>query len=62
MEVASALRSRGLDVPVVSVVHGLGQRTVFSRDIEELIRILNTSELTNLMRNTLYMGVREYGG
>ncbi len=61
LEIASALKSRGVDVPVISVVHGLGQRTVFSRDIEELTRILSTSELTNLMRNTLYMGVREYG-
>ncbi|WP_367834529.1 hypothetical protein [Vulcanisaeta sp. JCM 16159] len=60
-EVATALKSRGVDTPVISVVHGLGQRTVFSRDINELIRILSTGELTNLARNTIYMGVREYG-
>ena len=61
IEVATALKSRELDVPVVSVIHGLGQRTVFSRDINELIRILSTSELVEIVRSTMYMGVREYG-
>ena len=61
IEVATTLKSRGLDIPVVSVVHGLGQRTVFSRDVAELIRMLSTSEPTEMARSTMYMGVREYG-
>ncbi len=62
IEVATALKSRGLNTPVISVVHGLGQRTVFSRDIAELIRMLSTSEPMEMARSTIYMGVREYGG
>ncbi len=54
------MKSRGIDTPVISVIHGLGQRTVFSKDINELIRIINASDPANLARSTVYMGVREY--
>ncbi len=46
---------------MVSVVHGLGQRTVYSRDVAKLIKIINDSQPWDLTKSTMYMGVREYG-
>ncbi|WP_069807663.1 transketolase C-terminal domain-containing protein [Vulcanisaeta thermophila] len=58
-EVVAAMYSQGVSVPVVSVVHGISQRTIFIEDLYELIRELVEFKNTGYFpRRTMFMGLR----
>jgi len=57
-DVATALYSYGLDVPGISVIHGIGQRTVYVRDVVEIFRYLRKVERRGVHVKTIYMGLR----
>ncbi|PLC64979.1 ferredoxin oxidoreductase [Vulcanisaeta sp. EB80] len=58
LEIATALKLEGIDVRVISAIHGLGQRTVYARDVYE---VLKSSHHDGIQESRVYLGVREYG-
>ncbi len=58
-DVVSALYSRGVDKPVVSVVHGISQRTMLVDDFYNLYKMLDEYARTGeYPRKTIFMGLR----
>ncbi|MFP3216805.1 MAG: ferredoxin oxidoreductase [Vulcanisaeta sp.] len=58
-DVISALYSRGIEKPVVSVVHGISQRTMFVEDFYNLYKMLDEySKTGKYPRSTIFMGLR----
>ena len=58
LEIATALKLEGIDARVISAIHGLGQRTVYARDVYE---VLKSSHHDGIQESRVYLGVREYG-
>jgi pyruvate ferredoxin oxidoreductase alpha subunit len=58
-DVLSALYSKGVDVPLVSVVHGISQRTIFVDDLYNLYKMLDEYARTGeYPKGTIFMGLR----
>ncbi|ADN51309.1 pyruvate flavodoxin/ferredoxin oxidoreductase [Vulcanisaeta distributa] len=58
-DVVSALYSRGVDKPVISVVHGISQRTMLVDDFYNLYKMLDEYAKTGeYPRKTIFMGLR----
>lgn len=58
-DVYVALRMSGFDKPVVSVIHGLSQRTMFIRDFYELYyKLRDIANTGNAPRESIFMGLR----
>jgi pyruvate ferredoxin oxidoreductase alpha subunit len=58
-DVISALYSRGIEKPVVSVVHGISQRTMFVEDFYNLYKMLDEySKTGKYPGSTIFMGLR----
>ncbi len=59
-DVAVSLATRGVHVPMVSFVHGLGGRDIFVRDVVEMFRILaDYARKGRSATTTIFFGVRE---
>jgi pyruvate ferredoxin oxidoreductase alpha subunit len=58
LEIATALKLEGISAKVVSAIHGLGQRTVYSRDVYEVLKLAQNDKIQG---GKVYLGVREYG-
>ena len=58
LEIATALKLEGISAKVVSAIHGLGQRTVYSRDVYEVLKMAQNDKIQG---GKVYLGVREYG-
>ncbi|KUO93916.1 MAG: hypothetical protein AT717_02430 [Vulcanisaeta sp. CIS_19] len=54
----STLEDPRIDARVISAIHGLGQRTVYARDVYE---VLKSSHHDGIQESRVYLGVREYG-
>ena len=58
-DIVNALVSRGIHVPGISVVHGVGQRTMYVRDFVELgERAVNMFKEGKVPRETIFLGLR----
>ena len=58
-DVISALYSRGIEKPVVSVVHGISQRTMYIEDFYNLYKMLDEySKTGKYPGSTIFMGLR----
>jgi len=58
-DVYIALREAGVDKPIVSVIHGISQRTMYIRDFYELYyKLRDIASTGNVPRESLYMGLR----
>ncbi len=59
-EVATALALRGIRLPMVSFVHGLGGRDIFADDVVKMFKILmEHASRGESARRTYFIGVRE---
>ena len=59
-EVAAALALRGIRLPMVSFVHGLGGRDIFAEDVVKMFKILmEHASRGESARRTYFIGVRE---
>ncbi len=60
LDVVAAFKSQGIDKPIISVIHGISQRTMYVRDFYELFKKMREWHLSNAYpRKTLYLGLRE---
>lgn len=57
-DVATALYSYGLDVPGVSVIHGIGQRTIYVKDLVDIFKLLRKVGRRGEFVRSLFMGLR----
>ncbi len=58
-DVVSALYSRGIDKPIISVIHGISQRTMLVDDFYNLYKTLDEYARTGeYPRKTIFMGLR----
>lgn len=54
IDTVTALRMRGIDTPGLSVIHGIGQRSMFVEDFVKIFEMLKDGE----RNKTVYMGLR----